>query len=115
MEASQFPPAAEPAPVVAPAAEDRIPLLEVLHDLGSTLAGSEIPVHAQLPQVIGAIVKVLDHAGVQVADELWPPEPTVAARPETQDQLHRQQTNDRLNRVEALLGELLGHVKGGGA
>lgn len=93
------------------AADDKIPLLDVLHDLGSVLGGSDLPIHAQLPQVVGAIVKVLDHAGVTVADELYPPEPVAVARPETVDTIHRAQTNQRLNRVEALLEELLGHIR----
>ena len=99
------------APPAAPD-EEKVPLLRVLEDLGTTLAGSEVPSPAHIHQILGAVIKVMDHAGVDVADELWPPEPAVVARPETADQVHRQKTNDRLDRLEGLLGELLGHVKG---
>lgn len=92
--------------------EEKVPLLAVLHDLGSTLTQSDLPSPSQLQHVVGAMVKVMEHGGVQVADELWPEEPTVVARPETADQVHRQHTNSRLDRLEGLLGELLGHVRG---
>lgn len=92
--------------------EDRVPLLDVLHDLGSTLTQSELPIPSQLQHVVGAIVKVMDHAGVEVDDSLYPPEPVAVQRPETADAVHRQKTNDRLERVETLLSQLFDHVKG---
>jgi hypothetical protein len=94
------------------ASEDKLPLLDVLHDLGTTLVQSEIPSSAQLGQVVGAIVKVMDHAGVQVADELYPPEPAVVPRPETQQEIHRKATDSRLETLEKGLAEILGHLRG---
>lgn len=104
---------AAPAPPVKPE-EDKVALLRVLEDLGTQLGGADVPAPSNVQHVVGAIVKVMEHGGVEVADELWPPEPAVVARPETADAVHRQKTNDRLERLEGLLGELLGHVKGNG-
>lgn len=93
-------------PAQSPPEDEKVPLLRVLEDLGTTLAGSEIPTPANVHQLVGAIVKVMQHGGVEVADELWPEEPAVVARPETADQVHRQKTNDRLDRLEGLLSDL---------
>lgn len=102
-----------PAPAPAPAAsqEDTGPsLLEILGDLGRTLVQSELPAHSDLNGIVGAIVKVLAHAGIDVADELWPAEPVPAQRPEAVDASHRAQTNSRLDRVETLLEQLVSHL-----
>ncbi len=96
----------------APPDEDKIPLLEVLHDLGRQLPQSDLPKASELQQAVGAIVKVMEHGGVEVADELWPPEPAQVERPDTADQVHRQKTNARLDKLEGMIGELLDHVKG---
>lgn len=101
-----------PAASAAPA-EDKTPLLDVLHDLGSTLVQSEIPASSQLGQIVGAIVKVLDHAGVTVADDLYPAEAVTPARPETAQVALTQKTSeheDRLDRLEQLLERVIGHV-----
>ena len=107
-----------PAAAQAAPAEDKIPLLDVLGDLGQTLTQSELPASSQLLHVVGAVVKVLDHAGVEVADELWPAEPAAVVRPETQEAVHRQATNQTLaahqsalERIEALLERAVGGGK----
>lgn len=92
--------------------EEKVPLLDVLHDLGQTLTQSELPTPAALQHVVGAIVKVMDHAGVEVDDSLYPPEPVQVQRPETAEAVHRQKTNDRLDRIEDFLGELAAHIRG---
>lgn len=94
------------APAPAKPDEEKVPLLRVLEDLGTQLGGSDVPAPSNVQHVVGAIVKVMEHGGVEVADELWPPEPDVVARPETADQVHRQKTNERLDRVEGLLTDL---------
>lgn len=94
----------------AGADEEKVPLLDVLDDLGQTLTQSELPSSSKLMHVVGAIVKVLDHAGVQVADELYPAEPEPVARPETAEAVHRAKTNTRLDRLEGLLERVVGHL-----
>jgi hypothetical protein len=94
------------APAPAQPEEDKVPLLRVLEDLGTQLGGADVPAPSNVQHVVGAIVKVMEHGGVDVADELWPPEPDVVARPETADAVHRQKTNERLDRVEGLLTDL---------
>ena len=94
-------------------AEYKVPLLDVLHDLGTTLVQSEIPASSQLGQVVGAIIKVLDHAGVTVADDLYPAESVAPARPETAQAALTQKASEhdsRLDRLEGLLEKVLGHV-----
>jgi hypothetical protein len=87
----------------------------VLGDLGSTLTQSELPASSQLLHVVGAIIKVMDHAGVEVADELYPPEPVAVARPETAAAVAQAKTSatlaehqSALQRIEAALEKLLG-------
>jgi hypothetical protein len=104
---------AVPTPPPAPE-EDKVPLLAALEDLGSTLGGGDIPTPANIHATVGAIVKVMQHAGVEVADDLWPAEPAVVARPETADNLHRQQTNTRLQQLEKGLADILDHLRGNG-
>lgn len=92
--------------------ESQVPLIDELHNLGAALAPSETPIASQVPQVLGAVIKVLDHAGVNVANELYPPEPVAVPRPETAQQVHQTQTNDRLARLESAIADLVSHVKG---
>ena len=96
----------------APPDEDKIPLLDVLHDLGRQLPQSDLPKASEVQQLLGAVVKVMEHGGVEVADELWPPEPAAVERPDTADQVHRQKTNARLDSIESALADLLAHLKG---
>jgi hypothetical protein len=57
-----------------------MPLLEDLHRLGVALTPSEKPTESATTGIVAAIVKVLEHAGVTVAEELFPAvDPAIAA------------------------------------
>jgi hypothetical protein len=101
---------ADPASAKQPD-EDQPPLLHFLDDLGGTLTQSELPSPSKLLHVVGAMVKVMDHAGVQVADELYPEEPEPVARPETAAAVHQAKTNTRLDQLEGILERVLGHLE----
>lgn len=91
--------------------EDKVPLLDALADLGDTLTQADIPAPSRLLHTVGAIVKVLDNAGVQVADELYPAEEEPVARPETAQAQHQVKTESRLDRLEGALERVLGHLE----
>lgn len=91
--------------------EDQVPLLDALADLGDTLASSDVPAPSRLLHTVGAIVKVLENAGVKVADELYPAEEEPVARPETAQAQHQVKTESRLERLEDALERVLGHLE----
>jgi hypothetical protein len=91
--------------------EDKVPLLDALADLGNTLTQSDIPSPSRLLHTVGAIVKVLDNAGVEVADELFPAEEEPVSRPETAQAQHQVKTESRLERLEDALERVLGHLE----
>ena len=91
--------------------EEKVPLLAALTDLGDTLSQSDIPSAAKLPHAVGAIIKVLEHAGVQIADELYPAEPEAVSRPETAQAQAQVKTESRLERLEGALERVLGHLE----
>ena len=43
-----------------------------VHAVASSLTPSEIPNASDVPSIVASVVKVLEHAGVSVADELLP-------------------------------------------
>jgi hypothetical protein len=99
------------APAPSTPDDDQPGLLHVLGDLGTTLTQSEIPAPSQLGHVVGAIIKVLEHAKVTVADELYPAEPEPVSRPETQQAVNQKATDSRLERLEGALERVLGHLE----
>lgn len=92
--------------------DEKPSLLTVLEDLGGTLVQSELPAPSRMQHILGAVVKVLDHAGVEVADELYPAEPEPVSRPENAQAQHAAKTNTRLDRLENALERVLGHLEG---
>lgn len=92
--------------------DEKPSLLTVLEDLGDTLVQSELPSPSKMQHILGAVVKVMDHAGVEVADELYPAEPEPVSRPETAQAQHAAKTNTRLDRLENALERVLGHLEG---
>ena len=91
--------------------EEKVSLLDALTDLGDTLTQSDLPVPSKALHTIGAIVKVLENAGVQVADELFPAEPEPVSRPETAQAASQKATESRLGRLEDVLERVLGHLE----
>lgn len=91
--------------------EDKVPLLDALSDLGDTLSQSELPVPSKVIHTVGAIIKVLDKAGVVVADDLFPSEPEPVSRPADQQAQAQKATDSRLGRLEDALERVLGHLE----
>ena len=108
-------------------------LLDDVVDLGERLAGSEIPPSSKLGQFVGAIVKMLDHAGTTVPDELKEPEPEAApsptpaptspapsegtgpspaTEPVAATSPADQETESRLSKLEDSIGALLSKLEG---
>lgn len=92
-------------------------LLDDLENLAGHLTPAELPHNENVQQTVGAIVKVLEHQGVTVAEDLLPaatvagvaPEAeavaaAAAVAPEAASALH-----DLLTRAETVLAELEGH------
>jgi hypothetical protein len=101
----------DPTAPAAQSDEDHVSLLDSLADLGDTLTQSDLPVPSKVLHTVGAIVKVLENAGVKVADELYPAEPEPVSRPETQQAVNQKATESRLGRLEDALERVLGHLE----
>lgn len=80
-------------------ADQEAPLLQNLQELADTLGPADVPHSASTANLIGAIVKVLEHQGVTVAEELFPAEAPVA---ETAV-LAAQAAPDAVNALERLI------------
>lgn len=80
-------------------ADQEAPLLQNLQQLADTLGPADVPHSASTANLIGAIVKVLEHQGVTVAEELFPAEAPVA---ETAV-LAAQAAPDAVNALERLI------------
>lgn len=59
--------------------------MSLLSDLrtvaATTLSGSELPTHVEVQDLLGAVIKTLDAAGVTVANDLLPKEAAEVADP----------------------------------
>jgi predicted RecB family endonuclease len=49
-----------------------VSLIEDIRKLGQVLPPADLPNSSEVQHFVGAIVKVLEHAGVKVADDLFP-------------------------------------------
>lgn len=89
-----------------------LPGMSLLTDLRKVaVSPSELPLHTELLNTVGALLKVLEHAGIQVADELIPAPVQAALAPaatalEALPPVHAelQKVTEELSKLKAALG-----------
>lgn len=77
-----------------------MPLLEEIINLAESLSPGDIPRADQVPKLVGALIKHLEHEGHQLAEELFP-EPTVPPTPASPVPGQQSELNDLFSRLEA--------------